>query len=386
MDAMAYRRRALAVLGAASHVADELIAFADLKSRPLPERPAGWPLPDEPHVEPWDQYAHAASDRGVLEELRDRFAQFRFPVREGISRDPAYRAATLSGDAGAAASCEPGVILESPATVSLAVWPSIGGSVPVLVAGSRADFETFVRVFTERNEPVPVPASVGAMIVAGLNNWDRIARYRAAWERSADAVPGGWHDEFRRLVPRKDEYQDRLVILSAGPYSDISAEYTGFDSQTWLDLSVAIRREHEFTHYFIYRLCGALRTSVVDELVADFAGLVRALGQYRTDLARRFLGLEGFPRYRAGGRLEYYQRHAPLSPEAFRVLMMQAWLATSQLALVAARWGGPLRRDRTLASVVYALASLSLEDLAAEDLPRRIEHAVEADPPVSVRA
>jgi hypothetical protein len=147
-----------------------------------------------------------------------------------------------------------------------------------------------------------------------------------------------------------------------------------------------IRREHEFTHYFIYRLCGMLRTSVVDELLADFVGLIRAFGTYRPELARRFLGIETFPHYRPGGRLEYYQRHAPLSPDAFRVLMMLAWMVTGNLGLVARNWPGPLKTNRTMASVIYALATQPLETLASEDLPALLEAYIDLESPFTRRA
>ena len=55
--------------------------------------------------------------------------------------------------------------------------------------------------------------------------------------------------------------------------------------------SVAIRLEHECLHYLTYRLSGMIRSNVLDELVADFAGLVAATGKYSRDLAIRFLGL-----------------------------------------------------------------------------------------------
>ena len=58
---------------------------------------------------------------------------------------------------------------------------------------------------------------------------------------------------------------------------------------------------------FTYRVFGSMRSHVVDELVADFVGLARGFGGYRADLALRFLGLEAFPAYRTGGRLEHYR-------------------------------------------------------------------------------
>jgi hypothetical protein len=54
----------------------------------------------------------------------------------------------------------------------------MAGRVPVPVAGDRSDFVSLVQAFAERNEPAPVPESMGACIVKGFNNWDRIATFR----------------------------------------------------------------------------------------------------------------------------------------------------------------------------------------------------------------
>ena len=48
------------------------------------------------------------------------------------------------------------------------------------MAGAREDFVFLVQSLTQRNEPEPVADSMGACIVAGYNNWDRVAeRYQA---------------------------------------------------------------------------------------------------------------------------------------------------------------------------------------------------------------
>ena len=49
---------------------------------------------------------------------------------------------------------------------------------------------------------------------------------------------------------------------------------------TGCPLSLAIRREHEATHYFTTRLFGRVRSHALDELLADFIGLLTAFGRY----------------------------------------------------------------------------------------------------------
>lgn len=87
-----------------------------------------------------------------------------------------------------------------------------------MILGGRTDFVALVRALTIRNEPGPVPASMGACIVSGLNNWDRIVEHRRRWEaEGGDRSETGWREEFRRLVPHKELYQDRFLILGDGP-------------------------------------------------------------------------------------------------------------------------------------------------------------------------
>ena len=104
--------------------------------------------------------------------------------------------------------------------------------------------------------------------------------------------------------------------------------------------------------------------------LADLVGIVGTYGRYDPDLALRFLGLEGFPTYRAGGRLENYR--GSLSDEAFAVLAKLVHQAVGNLARVFVSCGdcGPDRK--ILARLVFQLTPLSLEELAAEDLSARL--------------
>jgi hypothetical protein len=367
------RAGVLATFGAEGSVVDELLARNGVPGGPeLGLTPPPLPLADEPHVEAWRRYAEAARGVGAWEALRRVFPQLRFPIRPGISAETEYRAATLKGKA--AADAEGGLRLEDPGALELAIHDTLAGAVPVIVAGTRADFENLVRAFCSRNEPKPVPPSMGACHVAGLNNWDRIAAYRRSWAER-DAVhrddPDAWQEEFRRLVPRKHLYQDRFVILSRGPYSNVSAADAGLPEGEWRERSLVLRREHECTHHFTLRVFGRLANNVLEELLADFVGLLRAFGAYRPGLAARFLGLEDFPNYREGGRLQNYLGEPPLSRRAFEVLTGLAHAAIVNLAAVAGRHRERLATPKSLAQLVFVLTAVTLEDLAAPGLPER---------------
>jgi hypothetical protein len=129
-------------------------------------------------------------------------------------------------------------------------------------------------------------------------------------------------------------------------------------------MSLLIRRDHECTHYFTRRLFGSMRNNVLDELIADYAGLVAATGRFRAGWFLRFMGLEDFPRYRPGARLDIYRGKPPLSDGAFRVLQALVRSAAENLERFDAE-RGPRSPEET-ALTLTALASLRLEDLAAE--------------------
>lgn len=361
------RRALLRACGADAALADTLVAYGE--SPYQPEAAAADTTADEPHVEAWEGYAARAAEVGAFAAMRERFAQLRFPIAEGMSREPAYRAATLRGEAGGDEAFAPGLVLRRPDAVSLSIVQSAAGRVPVVVAGDRADFETLVRAFTERNEPAEVPASMGACLVSGLINWHRIARHREGWARQVtDASDEAWAAEFKTIVPRKALYQDRLVLLSTGPYSAVPAEESGGPPAEWAARSLAIRRDHELFHYFTYRRFGRIRTHVFDELLADFAGLVGADGTYRAAVALRLLGLDRVPHLRPEGRLMNYVREK-LPPEAWPVVAEVAVRAARQLEAIAGAHRPLLGSAAGRLGVLTAVCPLALDELAHEDAP-----------------
>jgi hypothetical protein len=285
-----------------------------------------------------------------------------------MSQEPAYVDATRRGRPDGAGDFAPGLVLARPDRLDLQIADTIAGRVPVLVVSDRRDFVALVQAFTERNEPADVPPSMGACIVNGLNNWDRVAAYRAQWERDhPEDAPTGWGEEFKRFAARKELYQDRFIILSRGPYSAIGAGDIGMNEDEWLSKSLVIRREHECTHYFTYRVFRSMRNNVFDELIADFVGLVRAFGAYRGDLARRFLGVEAFPAIRQGSRLDVYR--SGLSDDALPAIASLAVSATRNLQALSDAQPALAGDLPALAHLTYALSLLTLEELAVSEMP-----------------
>jgi anti-sigma regulatory factor (Ser/Thr protein kinase) len=365
-DARAERLRAA---GAEGDVLEELLLYdTPLLAADAVAAAAGADYPDEPFVAAWEEYAREARELGAVAVLAARLPQMRFPVRAGVSATDEYRAATRRGEPPPEGE---GPAFANPGAVALTLHPTLAGRLPVLVASERADFETLVRVFSARSEPVPVPPSMGACLVKGFNNWDRVARFRRSWD---EEHPGGdWPGEgLPALLAEKALYQDRFMILSAGPYSGVPAGDAGFQPDEWTSLSVSIRRDHECTHYATLRAAGATRANLLDEVVADYVGLVRTFGRFRGDLARLFLGLERFPAYRAGARLENYRGTPPLSEGALFVLKTVCHDALEGLEAFDAALPEGARSERGLLRTALALAATPLSGLGGAGAAARL--------------
>lgn len=338
------------------------------------------PLEDEAFVACWQEWADEAKSRDAFEVLAAHLPQLRFPIREGIGQSEDYRAATLRGVSPDELSGASGFSIPTAGALELHLYPSFAGRIPLLITRRRDLFVALFRALARKNEPVPVSDAQGASMVAGLNNWSRIHTLRRQWNEQspAERESATWAEEFARIRSRKELYQDRFILLSDGPYSSVPAAALGLDESRWRELSLIIRREHECTHYFTRRVFGSARNHLYDELLADYVGLVRATGCFRADWFLFFLGLESYPDYRAGARLDLYRGDPPLSDPAFRVL--HTLIRSTALNLERfdrAFWTAGDRSDEDIARMVLALATLDLETLASDTAGDRLRSALE---------
>lgn len=386
-DAVERRAEVLRALGAGPDEVEELLrynasAFRVPASGGLP----ALPLADEDFVGAWEGYFARAGEGGVFPVLRERLVQLRFPIREGISATEEYQAATRRGIFPSAG--EEGLVLAEPGRLRSFLHPTAAGRLPVLLAENRDDFVALVRAMSRRNEPDVIPPSMGACMVSGFNNWDRVARLREAFGRGERAeLFGGaedWGTAFAAVVrERKELYQDCFVLLSNGAYSGVPAAAMGMDEEAWRAASVAIRLEHECAHYFTRRVLGSARNALHDELIADYAGIVAAAGRYRADWFLRFLGLEEEGWYREGGRLQNYRGKPPVSDASFGVLQALVRRAAANVEAFDAGLGAAERTVEGRARVLVALASLTLEEIGGEEgadaLRERMQRGVEIE-------
>jgi len=363
-----FRAKILKQFGASAREVEEVLAYnkSDFDHSRL-HSPLQLPLPDEASVATWQRYAAEAGAGYLFDYLKQRLVQLQFPIRKGIRATEDYRRATLMGIRPREMPEAAGLQLQRPEALTLSIHPSLAGRVPILNTGAREDFVAIAQALSAHNEPEPVPPSMGALTVKGYNNWDRISVLKKKWEREHpdDFLDLGWAEAFRRIIPQKEFYQDFFIIISDGPYSNVQAESLGMSEIKWKELSLVIRREHECTHYFTRRLFGSMENRLLDEIMADFMGILEATGIFRVDWFLRFMGLENYPEYREGGRLQNYLVDSSLSENAVKILQGLAVSAARNLGDFFSRIGDRASTLEGKSLVLISLAYFTVEEMAS---------------------
>lgn len=380
MNRLEFRSSVLFGQGASLEAARELLEYNtnhfNHNQLALPKQ---FPLPAEPYLEAWEQCACLVPSQGTLAALKTCLVQLHFPIGQGMSRTAAYQSVTQKGVPPETLAEASGLLLRDPAGLQLCLYPSLAGTIPLIIAPQRDDFVSLVRALVKRNEPEEIPDSMGACIVAGYNNWGRIRELRCRWEAEQATLPSEaeWTLEFMwHIVPHPQLYQDTFIILSDGPYSNTAGEDLGVTAAAWRDISFSIRREHECTHYFTRRLFASMRNNLLDELIADYRGIVMAHGRYQAHWFLRFMGLESYPHYRPGGRLENYRGQPPLSEEAFVILQALVKAAAENLERFDHQYAHTLESVTAQAHLLTALTLLTLEELSSPEADSFLQQAL----------
>lgn len=168
------------------------------------------------------------------------------------------------------------VELAAPEDISAEIHVAAAGEIPVVRVGNASDFENIVTNLVHKGNRPQNIGSTGASFIYGKTT--------------------------------------RFIILSAKPYSNVSAATLGLDADDWQKKSMTLRLEHECTHFFTKKYFGSAQNHLHDELIADFFGITAAFGFYRADYFKFFMGIKGTE----GSRLAYYLPDC--SPELFDAL------------------------------------------------------------------
>ncbi|MBP1995587.1 DUF7005 family protein [Paenibacillus eucommiae] len=370
MVSEAWRKEVLRSFGAGIAEAEELLAYNKnrfVQSAEQIQSLPQFPMADEGFVPVWEAYLKETKDRNLIDVLRSKLIQLQFPIQQGISQTPAYRQAVLKGVMTSDIRVNDGVCFSRPDLMDLNIHQTAAGKIPVLTTRHRPDFVKLVQALTRKNEPVTIPDSMGACMIGGYNNWDRIWMHKKHWEQNHGGAHenGGWQEQFSLLIAQKELYQDRLILLTDGPYSSVIPD-SSMSAEVWNELSLVIRREHEAAHYFTRRVFSSMENNMMDELIADYAGITAANGTYKAEWFLHFIGLEQYPSYREGGRLQNYKGNPPLSDSAMYILqalLVQAAQNLSRFAEKLQHSQHPIRLEHMLVT----LCCLTLEELASEE-------------------
>lgn len=159
----------------------------------------------------------------------------------------------------------------SPGSVTIEMYDSFAGKIPIIYVRDTADFERLVTNVAYKGVRPEGIEKTGASFLSGKTT--------------------------------------RFIILSAKPYSNVPAAELGLgDDAEWAEKSLLLRRGHECTHYFTKQTYGITNNILHDEIIADLIGMYGAFGFYKAEWFLRFMGvIEG-----SGGRLTFYTKE--LSP------------------------------------------------------------------------
>lgn len=293
---------------------DELLAYTENK---FIKKKNNFSIQEGLFINVWEDYYQESKKIGVFETLKKYIVQLQFPIQKGISKTEDYINTTLKGKQKVSKLV---LKLNHPNAIKLDIYKSdLSGRIPVLIVSNNEDFNTIVCALSNKNEPLELPKSIGASFINGINNWDRIKRLKANWLKQNPL--GNWSLYFKEyIVPKPYLFKDKLMILSTKAYSGIKSESLRVSKKTWKFSSLIIRREHECAHLFTLKYYGCIANNMHDEIIADYTGITKVLGQFSKEWFLHFVGLENYPLYRKGGRLENYQGKNKLSKEAFEGL------------------------------------------------------------------
>ncbi len=215
--------------------------------------------------------------------LKNRFPQLLLPIKSEISKSDLYKQVVYEGRPVPSDKVDFRYTLSDQDKLSENHFTC--GDINILFLNERKDFISVVQKIAYRCEPIPIPKSMGAITINGLNNWEKVIMYKK--------------------INNNSSYKDSLIILSRGFYSGLDASFTPFTQIEWMNISLEIRKYHELTHYICRKKYGFLKEALLDEIFADCMGIVIAIGRYDDVLAMQFLGIEQ-ETYKYGMRLENY--------------------------------------------------------------------------------
>lgn len=319
---------------------------------------------DDPSIKSWEDYCKESIEQSTFQVLKKCYPQLNFPITEGVNKTQPYVDAVLKGKIGYI-NLENNLELNNPEGIEISIYESIAGKVPVIKIPDNQDFIQIIQCLLHKNNPTFVPLSMGACLINGINNWDRLHTLQHNW--IVNNPTGNWNEEFsKNVLSNPTLFKDKIVILSTKPYSNVPANILGFSEDIWKTYSYSIRLEHECTHLYTLKKYGFATNNLHDELIADYIGISKTIGIYNKEWMLTFMGLEDYPKYRKGARLENYLGNSDLSFNSFEKLTTIIKNAIENIAYFDNQLG-KIDSDKDQMSRIDALCETSVLEIASEN-------------------
>lgn len=311
----------------------------------------------------WEDFLmNFSNGKDIFNALKECYPSLNFLIDKEIDKAELYNNMLLKGTTNDI-KLTSYIKLEDTKNISLELHESIAGKIPVLTIPNNEDFVKILQSIIHKNNPLPIPASMGAVLLNGLNNSKRFNIIKKNWLQNNPF--GDWNTEFsNNIILKKSLYKDKLIILSTKPYSNVTASQLGLEEDLWISYSISIRKEHEFTHLYTLKKYGQATNNLHDELIADYIGIVKTIWNYNKVWMLTFMGLENYPHYREGARLENYVKESKLSPDDFKQLITIIKNAIENIAIFD-KAVGKVKSIKDQTCRIDALCEISLIDLAS---------------------
>lgn len=343
-------------------LSDKLKAYLFNKF-PLNDDSAASTFTEGPEIQFWEDFLKNFSNgKDIFNALKECYPPLNFLIEKEIDKAELYNNILLNAKTNDI-KLTSYIKLEDTKNISLELHQSIAGKIPVLTIPNKEDFVKILQSLIHKNNPLPIPASMGAVLLNGLNNSKRFNIIKKNWLQNNPF--GDWNTEFtNNIMPNKSLYKDKLVILSTKPYSNVPASQLGLEEDLWISYSISIRKEHELTHLYTLKKYGQATNNLHDELIADYIGIIKTIWNYNKVWMLNFMGLENYPHYREGARLENYVKESKLSPDDFKQLITIIKNAIENIAIFD-KTVGKVKSTKDQMCRIDALCEISLIDLAS---------------------
>ena len=137
-----------------------------------------FPLEDEKFVKSWQKYKDESPSLGVLPVIRKACPQLNFPIDNKIADSTEYKDAVFYANISNNRLKENALELQQADNITLELFQTDAGTLPVLYIPAREDFESILQAMNYSNANINILPSITSALIGEFRNSDRINMYR----------------------------------------------------------------------------------------------------------------------------------------------------------------------------------------------------------------